>query len=180
MVDRPDFAKAYLVAQPETSRRPVGPVFDSQSTVSADQTHLNHDVHLASTSEIARTDLRGYNTLEKANTFTPGALVTHHKLRRAHVADRKPDFRENPAQSTKADARIRTGDPFITSEVLYQLSYVGVRFGYRQVVPLPKVMESVASGAPSDRVSGRAACGGLGGPFLLGGRRLGLARTRAV
>jgi hypothetical protein len=25
----------------------------------------------------------------------------------------------------KADARIRTGDPFITSEVLYQLSYVG-------------------------------------------------------
>jgi hypothetical protein len=26
---------------------------------------------------------------------------------------------------TKADARTRTGDPFITSEVLYQLSYVG-------------------------------------------------------
>ena len=25
----------------------------------------------------------------------------------------------------KADAQIRTGDPFITSEVLYQLSYVG-------------------------------------------------------
>jgi hypothetical protein len=25
-----------------------------------------------------------------------------------------------------ADARTRTGDPFITSEVLYQLSYVGV------------------------------------------------------
>ena len=25
----------------------------------------------------------------------------------------------------RADARIRTGDPFITSEVLYQLSYVG-------------------------------------------------------
>jgi hypothetical protein len=25
-----------------------------------------------------------------------------------------------------ADARIRTADPFITSEVLYQLSYVGV------------------------------------------------------
>jgi hypothetical protein len=25
----------------------------------------------------------------------------------------------------KADARIRTADPFITSEVLYQLSYVG-------------------------------------------------------
>jgi hypothetical protein len=27
----------------------------------------------------------------------------------------------------RADARIRTGDPFITSEVLYQLSYVGKR-----------------------------------------------------
>ncbi len=27
--------------------------------------------------------------------------------------------------SGKADAQIRTGDPFITSEVLYQLSYVG-------------------------------------------------------
>ena len=30
-------------------------------------------------------------------------------------------FPANP----QADARIRTGDPFITSEVLYQLSYVG-------------------------------------------------------
>ena len=27
--------------------------------------------------------------------------------------------------SEEADARTRTGDPFITSEVLYQLSYVG-------------------------------------------------------
>ena len=27
----------------------------------------------------------------------------------------------------RADARTRTGDPFITSEVLYQLSYVGGR-----------------------------------------------------
>jgi hypothetical protein len=31
-----------------------------------------------------------------------------------------------PANLRKADARIRTADPFITSEVLYQLSYVGV------------------------------------------------------
>jgi hypothetical protein len=28
-------------------------------------------------------------------------------------------------QIKRADARTRTGDPFITSEVLYQLSYVG-------------------------------------------------------
>ena len=31
----------------------------------------------------------------------------------------------DPASGEKADARTRTGDPFITSEVLYQLSYVG-------------------------------------------------------
>ena len=29
-------------------------------------------------------------------------------------------------RASRADARIRTADPFITSEVLYQLSYVGV------------------------------------------------------
>ena len=32
---------------------------------------------------------------------------------------------QNPCKLQQADARIRTGDPFITSEVLYQLSYVG-------------------------------------------------------
>lgn len=31
------------------------------------------------------------------------------------------------ASELEADARTRTGDPFITSEVLYQLSYVGAR-----------------------------------------------------
>src|SRR4029079_5990317 len=31
----------------------------------------------------------------------------------------------DPAPTLEADARTRTGDPFITSEVLYQLSYVG-------------------------------------------------------
>jgi hypothetical protein len=30
-----------------------------------------------------------------------------------------------PLICRQADARTRTGDPFITSEVLYQLSYVG-------------------------------------------------------
>ena len=30
-----------------------------------------------------------------------------------------------PPHSAEADGRTRTGDPFITSEVLYQLSYVG-------------------------------------------------------
>jgi Polysaccharide biosynthesis protein len=36
-----------------------------------------------------------------------------------------PRPRTSAATSSEADARIRTGDPFITSEVLYQLSYVG-------------------------------------------------------
>jgi hypothetical protein len=31
----------------------------------------------------------------------------------------------NPCKIVEADARTRTADPFITSEVLYQLSYVG-------------------------------------------------------
>jgi hypothetical protein len=34
---------------------------------------------------------------------------------------------EKDLQIERADARTRTGDPFITSEVLYQLSYVGER-----------------------------------------------------
>jgi hypothetical protein len=39
----------------------------------------------------------------------------------------RPAGRDSPAHAalTEADARTRTGDPFITSEVLYQLSYVG-------------------------------------------------------
>jgi hypothetical protein len=36
-----------------------------------------------------------------------------------------PRQTEIPANGVEADARTRTGDPFITSEVLYQLSYVG-------------------------------------------------------
>ncbi len=35
------------------------------------------------------------------------------------------DDGSDPASMLEADARTRTGDPFITSEVLYQLSYVG-------------------------------------------------------
>jgi hypothetical protein len=34
-------------------------------------------------------------------------------------------WRSQTGLEREADARTRTGDPFITSEVLYQLSYVG-------------------------------------------------------
>jgi hypothetical protein len=36
-----------------------------------------------------------------------------------------PSGRAETTWLREADARTRTGDPFITSEVLYQLSYVG-------------------------------------------------------
>ena len=52
---------------------------------------------------------------------------------------------ENTCKSIKADARTRTGDPFITSEVLYQLSYVGVSRGFR-IARLPSPL-SVCAGA---------------------------------
>ena len=38
------------------------------------------------------------------------------------------DVVRDPSSELQADARTRTADPFITSEVLYQLSYVGNRF----------------------------------------------------
>ncbi len=38
-----------------------------------------------------------------------------------------PEYWRSPALSPRADERIRTADPFITSEVLYQLSYVGAQ-----------------------------------------------------
>ena len=42
-----------------------------------------------------------------------------------HAAAQASSTDGNFLQIGKADARIRTADPFITSEVLYQLSYVG-------------------------------------------------------
>jgi hypothetical protein len=44
------------------------------------------------------------------------------------AAEAETSARESAKKSLeieRADARIRTADPFITSEVLYQLSYVG-------------------------------------------------------
>jgi hypothetical protein len=43
-----------------------------------------------------------------------------------HTADRSKEKTPPERGFMRADARTRTGDPFITSEVLYQLSYVGV------------------------------------------------------
>ena len=44
-----------------------------------------------------------------------------------------PSYRISRRFVIRADARTRTGDPFITSEVLYQLSYVGVCLAKEQI-----------------------------------------------
>ena len=59
-------------------------------------------------------------------------------------------IRQNYLQiNRKADARTRTGDPFITSEVLYQLSYVGTaweaRFEYSSGRAEPQIAASTES-----------------------------------
>jgi hypothetical protein len=43
----------------------------------------------------------------------------------AKPANRPRRSGKKSLEIARADARTRTGDPFITSEVLYQLSYVG-------------------------------------------------------
>ena len=59
---------------------------------------------------------------------------TRKRERQAAQSPRRPAGRPVPAEKRPAerafrgaDARIRTADPFITSEVLYQLSYVGAK-----------------------------------------------------
>src|SRR6266480_3530620 len=46
--------------------------------------------------------------------------------------------------NSEADARTRTGDPFITSEVLYELSYVGV---VASLAPAPPSSQAVDDAA---------------------------------
>ena len=63
----------------------------------------------------------------------------------------------------EADARTRTADPFITSEVLYQLSYVGTA--------TPR--NTVASEGPAvTPVASSAHCTGTGRPRQAGAERL--------
>ena len=52
-------------------------------------------------------------------------LTTHAHVFEDFRADLSHQRRRCNRAGDEADARTRTGDPFITSEVLYQLSYVG-------------------------------------------------------
>ena len=84
--------------------------------------------------------------------------------------DRTGEARDVPQREAQlqADARTRTGDPFITSEVLYQLSYVGAawkaRFEYSPVSPESQIVRLrpgvCSSGVPArDSRSVRAPIG---------------------
>ena len=53
---------------------------------------------------------------------TVATIATSHVLRTVSGGS---IFAAGFGSNTQADARTRTADPFITSEVLYQLSYVG-------------------------------------------------------
>jgi hypothetical protein len=58
-----------------------------------------------------------HNQTPKVSTFAPWESRFWHR-------ESRPQRRQGDVIA-QADARTRTGDPFITSEVLYQLSYVG-------------------------------------------------------
>jgi hypothetical protein len=52
-------------------------------------------------------------------------------------APRAGGGRDPARRSLRADARIRTADPIITSDVLYQLSYVGLRAKFGSITGVP-------------------------------------------
>ena len=76
----------------------------------------------------ARKELEGTETrsaedeIRRARETAPGSRT---RFVPANSSKGTAPGAETPANPRKADARTRTGDPFITSEVLYQLSYVG-------------------------------------------------------
>src|SRR4051812_35288685 len=88
----------------------------------------------------------------------------------------------------RADGRTRTGDPFITSEVLYQLSYVGARAGPRSLATVRARgmagrdrrgrAESGREESPGHRRARDRRCRRGGGPDRSEGRRAGRAAER--
>ena len=89
--------------------------------------------------------------------------------RRSTIPEPSPLGSESgPIQGVcEADARTRTGDPFITSEVLYQLSYVGGR-GHR--TPSAHDLGSLDGACAGPSPPARARDGGTAGARGRGGR----------
>src|SRR6185437_2932760 len=77
--------------------------------------------------------------LARGRVITPCITPGHYC--NSEAAGNVPICRED----ARADARTRTGDPFITSEVLYQLSYVGV-CRYFPELPQPRSTSWAARG----------------------------------
>ena len=75
----------------------------------------------AGTTSEARKRLRPPFKRATVAPASPGGLSLRRRLEAPERGVRYAGFR----LVDQADARTRTGDPFITSEVLYQLSYVG-------------------------------------------------------
>lgn len=81
---------------------------------------------------------RGFSAEQRRCSRPPGG--THALWSRVLPPPRRLAEETSTGLSTyQADARTRTGDPFITSEVLYQLSYVGQ--GRRPYYSGPKTPE---------------------------------------
>ena len=103
--------------------------------------HLARTVGLDVTGIDSREDLRriGWPSCTNGGPQRVGPLHVRARVRVVFgpCSDVFPDQatkREEMPAKSRADARIRTADPFITSEVLYQLSYVG---GRGQCIGLP-------------------------------------------
>ena len=77
-----------------------------------------------------------------------------------------------------AGSRVRTRDPLITNQVLYQLSYTGTRCGHLALTPLLSNLETSDSGGEQTGTVALAAAPGI----LAGGgtgMRLGVKRVGA-
>jgi hypothetical protein len=75
---------------------------------------------------------------------------------RFRATSRSRGFRALAGTSWRADGETRTPDPFITSEVLYQLSYVGAAPGVSQDVPPRALAEDGSEGAQVNHVAAGA------------------------
>jgi hypothetical protein len=118
------------------SRRPVPSSQRLGAYSSSEANGRTANVHRASTSpadSAARPRARSPATTCRIDPAQlSGPLHTKRNLRSIN-----PELfiRKSLEITTKADARTRTGDPFITSEVLYQLSYVGACRAFRDSPP---------------------------------------------
>jgi hypothetical protein len=126
-----------------------------------------HPLHLPRTSEDRVRDRRRCGRAHR------GGAISRGLGRVAGLPLGLPPLAAKP-QKPRADARTRTGDPFITSEVLYQLSYVGNACGCSACNERP---HTATGEATSTLAAGR---GGMGdGVRPIGSSSADASRRRA-